>query len=105
MQHLSTCKEFLITLGVDSVVVFEVKHSLLYMFKKYIPYSGNLNSFIFKNCGSFLKRIQVFCTPVFLKLILCGLLVCVRVCVYVCLCPCPRLLITSDMVWLVMDLI
>ena len=35
--------------------------------------------------------------PGFLKLILCGLLVCV--CVFVCVCPLPRLLITSGVIW------
>ena len=40
--------------------------------------------------------------PGFLKLILCGLSVCVFacvcVCVCVCVCPCPRLLITSGVI-------
>ena len=40
-------------------------------------------------------------TPVFLKLILCGSLVCV----FVCVCPRPRLLISSGMMWHDMDLI
>ena len=39
--------------------------------------------------------------PGFLKLILCGLSVCVRVCV----CPRPRLLITSGVMWRDIDLI
>ena len=41
--------------------------------------------------------------PGFLKLILCGLSVCMRVCV--CLCPRPRLLITSGVMWRDIDLI
>ena len=42
-----------------------------------------------------------FVVPGFLKLILCGLSVCVRVCV----CPRPRLLITSGVMWHDIDLI
>ena len=40
-------------------------------------------------------------TPCFLKLILCGLSVCmcVRVCVCMCVYPPPRLLITSGVIW------
>ena len=39
------------------------------------------------------------------KLILCGLSVCVYVCVFVFVCTCPRLLMTSGMMWHDMDLI
>ena len=37
--------------------------------------------------------------PGFLKLILCGSLVCIFVCMCVCVCPRPRLFITSGVLW------
>ena len=44
--------------------------------------------------GDLLNQARAGRTPGFLKLILCGLSVCVRVCV----CPRPRLLITSGVI-------
>ena len=44
------------------------------------------------------------CAPGFLKLFLCGRLY-ACVCVFVCVCPPPRLLITSGVMWHDMDLI
>ena len=58
----------------------------------------------------FLETDQIFKpgAPGFLELLLSAnvcMLVCVCVCVFACVCPPPRLLITSDVMWCDIDLI